>query len=289
MTRIEWLEARQKTIGSSDAANLIGIGFRDALAVYQSKTEPVNPTLPSDGYLRRGIEVEPLVAVRYCEVMGCDLTPDQENVLVYSNERPWQSATPDRRRSDDGRPVEIKTVAGWHDDWGDSGSSDIPSGYFAQATHQLGVIGERILDLAALNVIDWTLRVYRIDFDPDFFAWLTDVERQFYEEYLVPKVAPPLGWEQRWRPRAPLPAIEKGTRLDLGAGVAAKLDRRKVLMTLRDEADEAVKRITAEVESAMGESEQAVAGFWKVKRTLVKGGTVSYERKDYVRTTISGG
>jgi len=63
----------QSGIGASDAANLIGVGYRSAADVYRDKTEPVDARLPSAGPLRRGIELESIVTAMYEEQMGTRL------------------------------------------------------------------------------------------------------------------------------------------------------------------------------------------------------------------------
>ena len=50
--RLQWLAERQSGLGSSDAPNLVGLGFRTAQDVYIDKTEPVRD-LPPAGNLRR--------------------------------------------------------------------------------------------------------------------------------------------------------------------------------------------------------------------------------------------
>jgi putative phage-type endonuclease len=216
--RLAWLLARQRGVGSSDAPNLCGVGYQDAASVYRSKVTAPNATLPVSGVLARGVALEPLVAQRYAEEMDAELVPCAQ---VAHPERPWQLANPDRRRLDSGRHVELKTVTGFSDEWGPALTDRIPDGYAVQVQHQMGVLGAESIDLAALDVIAWELRVYRIPFDPSFYGWLTQVEERFWREH-VPRRGPrPEREGQAGRTRAGRGRVDRaaeGTRPDPGRG-----------------------------------------------------------------------
>lgn len=294
MNRREWLLARQQSIGSSDAPNLVGVGFRDAASVYRDKTEPVDDRMPTDGYLARGVALEPMVAARYVREMGVEIVspiynavPGNEYSITYHPDRPWQSASLDRRRADTGATISLKTCAGWSDEWGEPGSADVPEGYRVQSQHEMGVTRTTVLDLAALNVIDWTFRVYRLDFDADYFEWLSSVELRFMAEHVLPKIAPTDAWEKSVNPPKPL-VVRPGT-IELPEVAIRMLEQRRELGHIRDKADSEYRVVTKQIEELMGDAEKAVAGPFKLRRSIVKGAPVSYNRADYVKLTISGG
>lgn len=271
--RLAWLRARQSGIGSSDAPNLVGVGFRDAMAVYRDKTEPVSER-PAAGYLRRGLELEPVVAQMYEEVMGVPLaasSPGQE--IVRHRERPWQICTPDRHRADDGTPVQLKTVAGFSDEWGDPGTDQIPENYRIERIHELGVLGAERVDLIALDVIAWEPRVYRVLFDQATWDWLTEVEAEFWDRVRTGSSIP-ADWEQKFA----LPPVRlRNDTIDLGDDMVAIFEQRKAVAVVRDEAEAEVKRLNDEIEAGMGEYKKAVAGRWRVTKVVNQGGKeVSY-------------
>jgi putative phage-type endonuclease len=295
VNREAWLKERQTGVGSSDAPNLVGVGFRRALDVYHEKTEAVDARLPAGGFLRRGIDLEPLVARKYEEAMGValvvpaatrggELLPADEYLASVHRhpDRPWQTCSPDRRRADDGRPVEMKTTLGFGDAWGEPGTGDVPEGYRVQCQHQLGVTGDRYLDLAALDLVSWELRVYRLEADPEFFRWLTQVEAEFYLNFVVPRQPPPPDWQDQFLPKIAERTAPSG-KVELGADIAELLDRRAAVKRVMDDAEAEVKRLTAEVESALGGHAAGIAGPWKLKRVFVQGGRVEYDRKPYYR------
>jgi putative phage-type endonuclease len=282
MNRIEWLRQRQQGIGSSDAPNLIGIGYGDAQGVYRSKTQPVGGDTPKRGRLARGIACEPIAAAMYAEQMGVAVSPHEP--FTKNPDRPWQFANLDWKR-DDGRACEIKTLAGFNDDWGESGSTRIPDGYFAQVQHQMGCAEVESIDLAALDVIEWDLRVYRVAFDPSFFAWLSDVESRFWHEHVLPRVAPPPDWEEQFRDKAET-LIVKEKRVELGPDALELIERRRELGTIRDEADEQYRFLTSRLTALMGDAERATVPGWNLKRTAVAGGEYTATRKPYQRLDI---
>lgn len=281
MNRIDWLKERQGGIGASDAPNLVGVGYGNAATVYRSKVEPVNDA-PPKGYLRRGLDLEPIVAAMYTEVMGVPLS--MRELTDRHPERPWQFCHVDRMRPDD-LPVQLKTTAGFGDDWGPSGTDQVPDGYRIQCLHEMGVIGASACDLIALDVILWEPRVYRLLFDPAAFDWLTRVEAEFWEH--VERRRPlPADWDERIAPVA-AKLIVSGKYVELGADVETLITKRKQLGAIRDEADDEYKRIGQQIEASMGDAEVAMCCGWKLKRIQIAAGIVpSYERKAYSRLDI---
>lgn len=290
--RTAWLETRKSGIGSSDSYNLIGLGFsddpmEDVLRVYRSKVEPVDPRLPDSGPLRAGLDMEPMLTQKYAETMGCELTSVE---MVRHPDRPWQFASVDRIRPD-GRRVELKSPGMFGDDYGEPGTADVPKYVFAQVQHQLTVVGAESMDVFALARLTWETRMYRVDLDRDFAAWLTSVEERFMREHVQPRVVPGREWLEFAVQRQPevLRVIRPGT-IDLGDPAASLLAQRARLAKIRDDADAECKRLTQQVEGMMGDSERAVAGSWKLRRSVVEAARVeAYTRKGYVRLTISGG
>lgn len=259
--RLPWLRDRQSGIGSSDAPCIVGVGFRPAADIYRSKVEPVADE-PND-LLDLGTALEPHVADRYEREMGCILLAVAAN--VRHPDRPWQIANVDRRRADTRRPVELKTVGGFGDEWGEPGTADVPRKYWVQVQHQLGVIGEDSADLAALCRISGELRIYRIPFDAPFFAWLTEIEA-FFWDHVEDRV--PLGakWAARVADLSPpeLRAVA-GSRVELGDDTAELCRRCAELKAVMKECEAGIDAITAELAADMGTAEAATAPGFRLK------------------------
>lgn len=282
--RRQWLTERQAGIGSSDAPNLLGVGYRTAADVYRSKIDPPDERLPRAGVLRRGIDLETIIAQRYAESLEIEVEPPEESVIVHPA-RPWQMASLDRVRIDTGKPVELKSTAGFGEQWGPSGTDQVPDGYLVQTQHQMGVVGADCCDLAALDVITWELRVYRIGFDPAFFEFLTAIEAQFWTDHVLTRTPPPAEWGERFEEET-RGRMVKGKRVQLAELAAELCERQKELTAIRNEADAEAKALGREIESLLGDAEEGTAGSWKVKRIHVAGGHVEYDREPYTRLDI---
>jgi len=282
--RREWLESRRAGIGSSDAPNLLGIGFRTAADVYREKIDPPDERMPSAGVLRRGIDLEPIIAQRYEEaVYGVELAKPLP--VIAHPERPWQLASLDRVR-DDGKPVELKSTAGFGDQWGPAGTDQIPDGYQVQVQHQMGVTGAEVCDVAALDVIAWEFRVYRVPFNPEFFEFISEMEAKFWTDHVLAKRPPGAEWGEQFADDARSLTV-KGKKIELPEEAAALIAQRQELKAVRDEADAAYKQLGSEIEVMLGDAEEGTAaGTWKVKRIHVAGGHVEYDREPHSRLDI---
>lgn len=280
--RIAWLRQRQAGVGSSDAAPILGMSpYYTAADVYRDKTEPVDERAPT-GFLRRGLDLEHVVAGMYEE--ATDETLMKPPPLV-SPKRSWQAANIDRIRIADRNPVELKTTAGFGDEWGPAGSEQVPDAYAVQCQHQMGVVGSDWCDLAALDVIAWELRVYRIPFDAAFFARLTDREAEFWE-YVQRREPLPQDWTER------SPPVVKGKCIDLGPEVGELVAQRRELSAIAKEADVAKRHLEARITALMGDADKATAGPFTVKRINVKATHVPAHDKDaysYIRCDITKG
>lgn len=276
MTRTEWLEKRQAGIGSSDAPCLVGVGYRNASDVFRDKTEPVRESLPTTGVLARGMALEQIVADRYTQETGVKLVT--RDMIDRHPEREWQMASVDRWRleHEDGHdaPVELKTVAGFGDEWGPDGSSRIPDGYFVQVQHQLGVVGNPWAHLAALDVIGWTFRIYSIRFDPEFFGLLSEVEHRFLTDHVRRRRDPGPEWEEKYAAALVEKIPKPEGQIELPEIAAEIIAKRNEFKSIKEAAEEAYRSHNAALESLLGDALEGVVGSWKVKRISVKGSYV---------------
>lgn len=283
--REAWLEQRRKGLGASDMPNLMGVGYGTAASVWREKQGLVDDR--PGGQLRRGLFLEPEVARMYEETMG---TPLAEGEMVWATEpgREWMFSTLDRRRATDGRPVELKTTAGFGPDWGPNGSDLIPEGYRVQVVHQMGVVGADFADLIALDVIAWEPRVYRVEMDRRLFDLIADVGGRFMEQFVRPAVPPPEGWERQFAPEVKSLVVRPDQRVELGEDVAVLLERRARLLSVRKEAEGRLAEIDAALAGVMGDAAVGEGCGWKVRRTAIGPTEVpATTRAGYVRTTVT--
>lgn len=276
MQKIDWLRERQASIGASEAADLVGLGFGSASKLFLAKTTPINPLLEEidEGPMAAGNELEPNIAAKYSRRMGCDLIPKSpwEFEIARHPDRAWQTCSPDVFRRDGGY-VQLKSPGIFDEQWGPSGSDVIPDAYQIQVQQEMGVLCLDHCDLAALSRLDWQFRVYRIAFNPAFFAWLTAVEERFMTEHLIPRIAPGPEWDAQFSQAPELAAIIRGKSIDLGSEVAELLEQRAVYKSIRDEADDEYSRLNGCLAALMGDSQRAYAegpaGAWKLSQVEI--------------------
>lgn len=273
MTRLEWLEARRHGVGASDAPCLLGLGFKTPDEVFRSKVEPATER-PVDGVRRLGQELEPALCARYAEVMGHEMAACGYEI-VRNPKIEWQFCTPDFRRPD-GMYVQGKTLAGFGEEWGQSGTDIIPIDYRVQVTQEMGVTGTDVIDLAALCRLSGEFRVYRVKFDDELYDWITRAGLEFWQ--MVQAGTPPgPDWANQFAPE--VAALRTDDRPDLGEDIAALVNRYKVFAALRDEAAQEYERLRDAIKAAMGDFERATAGDWGLKLTAMKATSFTTHRK----------
>lgn len=259
MNRLEWLRARQSGIGASDTPNLVGLGFQDALAVYRSKIEPVEDREP-EGLLALGLALESHIGRLYERAMGVAVRPCGYSIVRIPNSCIF--ASPDFERKD-GRLMQAKTVAGFGDEWGPSGSDEIPRAYRVQVMQEMRCTCTDWIDLAALCRITGEFRVYRIAFDGELWKWLAVTAGRFWREHVVDRTPPGLAWSQRFTERLP---FEKNKALELPDALAPLFEQRAEFAAIGKEAEAETERLTAEIMRALGDGHKATCGEWKVTR-----------------------
>lgn len=138
--RAEWLEARRKTIGASDAAAVLGLSpWKTEAELWAEKrsTSRVNEVENADTI--RGTKSEEHILALYGIEMDCsDNLRSGTGIILTSVEHPCMSCTLDGIL-DLGHPivVEVKSVRRM----GDFTDSEIPQHYLVQVLHQLAVTG----------------------------------------------------------------------------------------------------------------------------------------------------
>jgi len=179
-SRMEWLRERQRGIGSSDAAMILGVSdWGTALDVYVSKTkEIVEEGAPSEA-MHFGNMLEPIIANEFTLRTGRPLV---EWPMVENKERPHILATLDRVTADAKHDiVECKAPGAWtHKLWGAEGTDDIPEAYIIQVTHQMLAFDRDSAEVAAL-IGGQTFRIYKVNRNARLVKAIIDAEDKFWE------------------------------------------------------------------------------------------------------------
>jgi putative phage-type endonuclease len=249
-------------IGGSEAAAAAGIDpHRSRVMLWLEKSGRFERG--ESEAMRWGHLLEPVIAAELAERgytvrLGCP--------RLFDSERPWVGGTPDGF-IDVGDPadpsdglLEIKTVGAfaartedWHDD-------TIPVGYAAQVQHYLHLTGLKMCLLAVL-VGGQRLEVREVPREQKAIDLLLELEREFYEEYLVPDRQPPPGGSDSDREAmaALYPHATEGrvVRLDVEHyGLLGQLRERRAQLAAIESQKQELENL---LKSYMGEAEVALA------------------------------
>ena len=139
LTREQWLERRRSYMCASDAAAALGMSkWKSPLELCMEKWGEVEDKDPSEAMIR-GQKLEALVLDMYHHRTDHAVVGES---FVVSDEHDWMAATPDGMDLEAGPLLQIKTVSAFiRDQWGESGSQDIPEEVMLQVQHEMCVTG----------------------------------------------------------------------------------------------------------------------------------------------------
>ena len=261
MSRAEWLEARRKGIGGSDASAILGQNqWESPLSVYMDK-RGIAPEKEETEAMRQGTDCEEVVAKRFERESG--LKVKRCNKLIQHPDYPWMLANIDRQVVCKGFVgLECKTTSPFGKTDFEGGS--IPANYFWQCQHYMAVTGAEEWYLAIM-VFSTSFHIFRIPRDENAIAQLIEAERSFWHDHVLAGVPPyPIGSD------ADDEAIDQMYSTARYDGVANIDDMRNDLETLalyEKEAkslDEKIKAIKQNVKLRMGMFTNANCGRWKI-------------------------
>lgn len=176
--RAEWLAARTKGIGSSDAPAILGLSrYSSPLSLYHEKRGvAVRDGRAGDEMREIGLAMEPVIARLFERDTKRQVYEPPANTIIHSAVFPWMIASLDRWQIDPARAPERSHVGGdqpYDDDgpeeltqrmrgvlelknvsvfqagaWLDAG--EVPLEYLVQVQHQLAVTGAEFASIAAI-------------------------------------------------------------------------------------------------------------------------------------------
>lgn len=187
ISQIDWLKERQKGIGGSAVAAILGMSpWRTPYQVWEEKTTPIDETAAEDDRpaLYWGRVLEAPIRQAYADKTGRTVTKPAE--AFVSSKYPFMRANLDGI-ADDGRVVEFKTSSK-SDGWGEVGTDEIPDYYMTQVQHYLAVTGVKTADVAVL-IGGNDFRIYTVEADEELQALLIERESEFWA--LVESRTPP--------------------------------------------------------------------------------------------------
>lgn len=191
MSRIEWLEARQRGIGGSDVAAIFKIHpYKSNLQLYLEKVGGWTIDEEASEAAEIGIEAEELVArlfmKRFKRDTGQPIKVQKVNAILQHKDFDFMLANLDRKIVGENAGLECKTSSEWRRGEWDNGA---PPEYLLQVQHYMAVTGFDYMYLAVLiggNKLRWQ----KIERDEELISDLIAGEKLFWEEN-VQKMVPP--------------------------------------------------------------------------------------------------
>lgn len=290
MTRDLWLQYRQRGIGGSDAAAIVGLNpYASAYTIWADKTGRL-PEREETEAMRQGRDLEGYVAERFEEKSGMKVR--RKNAILQHDEHDFILANIDREIIGQRAGLECKTTSVMNLKRFKNG--EFPDQYYAQCVHYMAVTGYPTWYLAVL-VLNQDFMVYAITTDAglkkpewceslvyvedDEIKSLIEQETLFWQKYVTTDTAPPVDGER--------PTTDALTTIyaESDAGTVDLFGREKALDCYFELSDEIYalereqERIRQQLMEDMGESEIGRAGVYKVtwkpqKRTTIDGKAV---------------
>lgn len=202
-SREEWLKARSKTIGGSDAAVIIGASpWQDNVTLWKIKTgQKKQADIADNAAVKFGTEAEKYIRGIYALAFPQFKVEYVENNIWFNSDYPFAHVSLDGYLTDqDGRRgvLEIKTTnilqSMQNEKWRDQ---HIPDNYYAQLCHAMAITEFQFSELFALLRYDYggetTFKLRRYHFErsdcEEDIAFLMEQEREFAKQ-IVTKTQP---------------------------------------------------------------------------------------------------
>lgn len=188
LSRQEWLRLRAQGIGGSDAAAIAGLNpWKSPMGVYLEKVGEIKDDDEPSEAAYWGSTLEEVVAREFTRRTG--LKVRRRNAILRSSKHPFMLANVDRLVVGDQVPLECKTAgARAAADWDDG---RVPDYYMIQLQHYLAVTGAPYGYIAVL-IGGQRFLYQRIERDDELIQYLVQIERNFWENHVIPRVPPPV-------------------------------------------------------------------------------------------------
>lgn len=257
MSHEEWLQARTKYIGGSDAGAIAGLNpWKSQLQVYLEKTNQTELEIKDNERMRIGRDLEDYVAKRFEEATGKKV---RRNNFMMVND--FMAANVDREVVGENAVLECKTTNSYaKNDWEED---KIPLHYELQCHHYMMVGG---YDKAYIAVLIGNEKfVYKeILRDEETIEMLRNIETNFWQDHVLgDKIPSPDGTETYSQE---LKSKFRGgltDQIDIYIP-KAKFDRLNELKALKSDVETKIKKIEQDIQVEMKDNELAISDNYQI-------------------------
>lgn len=258
MSHEEWLRARRKGIGGSDAAAIAGLNkWKSPVAVYLEKIGQAPGENVNSEAAYWGTILEDVVAQEFSKRTG--LKVRRKNAILQHPEHPFMIANVDRLIVGRKEGLECKTASEHlKDEWK---NDEVPAQYLIQCQHYMAVTGYDAWWIAVL--IGGNKFIYKkIERDEEIIQYLIEIESNFWNNHVLKKNPPMFDGSDASSDllKALYPTAKFDEEIELppdASDLIAKYEQAK-----QEEAEAAERRKEAEnqLKAMLGDYERAFAG-----------------------------
>lgn len=264
MSREEWLEARRKGIGGSDASAIMGLNpYTSPLKVYMDKTGKAEEKETNEA-MRQGTDLEAYVAERFTEETG--KKAKRCNKILQHTDYPWMLANVDRLIVGENAGLECKTTSPYSKFKFEEG--ELNPHYYWQSMHYMAVTGYEKWYVAIL-VLGKAFHVFEVARDEEAVRALVSAEKDFWCDNVLTKTPPlPTGSEADDEALNDLYPVggDAGDYIEI-SGMDDMLDARAFKAKQRDELDAQIREIDQALKMHLGEFQRGITAGWKINWT----------------------
>lgn len=173
-------DARSKGIGGSDIPVILGaVGYKTPVQLWLEKRGKAEPEDISDRInIRMGHKLEPVVVELFEEETGFKCR--KQNLPKVHPEHPFMVGNVDRDIVGERAGFEAKAFSPWtRDQWGESGSGDVPLAVTAQCAHYMEIYQYDAWYVGVLLGIH-DFRWFKLERNDETIARLIEIEREFW-------------------------------------------------------------------------------------------------------------
>ena len=289
----EWHERRRQGIGGSDAAAIAGLNpWKSAVAVWLEKTgQSEQQEAGESAYW--GIILEDIVAKEFSIQTGKKTM--RKNKTLQHREYPFMIANVDRMIVGKNEGLECKTTGEYMaKQWKDN---KIPDMYMLQIQHYMAVTNTNAWWLAVL-IGGNKFKYQRVERNQEIINYLIEIEKDFWNNYVLPKQMPPLDGTSASVEVLNLlyPESEYGKQIELPPSTQGLLydythakEQEKIWTEKKDGFANKIKQL-------MGDAETAFIGERKISWKTIKSERLDSKRlkkempeiyKEYIKENIS--
>ncbi|HBZ09152.1 MAG TPA: hypothetical protein DEO65_04580 [Bacillus bacterium] len=257
MSRKEWLKARKKGVGGSDAAAIVGLNkWKSPVAVYLEKVGQA-PEDEAGEAAYWGNVMEDIVAQEFAKRTGMKVR--KRNAILKHSEHSFMLANVDRLIVGEREGLECKTASEYlKDSWMDD---EVPAAYLIQCQHYMAVTGYEAWWIAVL--VGGNKFIYKkVDRDEELIQYLIDIEKNFWEEHVLKENPPAFDGSDASTEllKTLYPEAIPESEITLPPDTEKLIDALDQVNTELKELQMQKKEYENKVKALMGENEKAVAG-----------------------------